>query len=212
MAKDSLSALLDGECSPAELNRILEDMERSPDLKQAWSRLCLARDAGEGVRVRQGQSCICSAVMANLDPPSVSVVDRVVPRRMRGRVRRAWKPAMGLALAASVAAVAVVLNVRDTGPAVLPGVAGPQFASEASLPMAQRRPRYLQTVAAGPTAADGVRRAAIDDELRSYLIEHSNTLAGRGMGATLPYARFAAHSVGDPAVMSISTDLVEDRP
>lgn len=213
MAKDSLSALLDGECSPAELNRVLDEMERSPELRQAWSRLCLARDAAEGVRVRQGQACICSAVMGELGQRPLSVTDRVVPL-VRRRAEALWKPVAGLALAASVAAIAVTLTATldggAGGPTPLAGVSSPQGAAEVSLPMAPRRPRYLQTVSAEPDPADGNR--AFDDELRNYLIEHSSTLAGRDMGATLPYARFAAHSVSDPAVMTISTELTEDRP
>ena len=66
MAKDSLSALLDGECSPGELDRILEEMDRSPELKASWSRLCAARDAVEGVHIRKPAIDLCAGVMARL--------------------------------------------------------------------------------------------------------------------------------------------------
>ena len=32
------------------------------------------------------------------------------------------------------------------------------------------------------------------DELRQYLMDHSSAVAGEGLGGTLRYARFAAHT------------------
>ncbi len=206
MAKDSLSALLDGECSPGEIDQILDGMARSPDLGLAWSRLCLARDASEGVRVRKDQPCICSGVMAQIQVqaqmPSAPVTRAVhantaAAPRMRRRWPGYWKPLAGLAAAASVAAVAFTLGLsgRGVGTAGAPGLVAPQVSTPVSLPAMPKRPRYLQAVSA--TSA-GSQPAVQDDELRNYLIEHSNTLADRGMGATLSYARFAAHSIGEP--------------
>lgn len=210
MAKDSLSALLDGECSPRELDRILDEMERSPELKLAWSRLCLSRDAGEGVRVRKDQPCICAGVMSGLDARPQTVGSKVVPL-FRQRIRGYWKPLAGFAAAASVAGVALTLNLGDRSSTVAAGAGMnlPQVSAPVSVPVVQRRPRYLQAVSA---SADDVQRAAMEDELRSYLIEHSNTLADRGMGATLSYARFAAHSVGEPISETESTDLAGEQP
>jgi negative regulator of sigma E activity len=203
MAKDSLSALIDGECTPAELERILDEMDQSPAMKSAWSRLCLARDAGEGVRVRKDQPCICAGVMAQLGAQEAAPAGgKVVPlaaARRAGGVRAYWKPLAGLAAAASVAAVMVTLAPQSaTGPAAAPGFA-PQIGTPVSVPAVPVRPGSQQLVSA-------------EDELRRYLIEHSNTLADRGMGATLSYARFAAHSVGEPGLQAVSFDPVGDQP
>jgi hypothetical protein len=203
MAKDSLSALIDGECTPAELERILDEIDQSSAMKAAWSRLCLARDAGEGVRVRKGQPCICEGVMSRLgaqDAPATS--RKVVPLSASRRwpdVRAYWKPLAGLAAAASVAAIMVTLTPqREDGPVAGPGFA-PQIGSPVSAPIVQPRPGAQHLVSA-------------EDELRRYLIEHSNTLADRGMGATLSYARFAAHSVGEPGLQPVSFDPSGDQP
>lgn len=213
MAKDSLSALLDGECSSGELDRILEEMERSPELKASWSRLCVARDAVEGVHVRKPAIDLCAGVMARLDERPVASGSRVVPL-VRARARSYWKPIVGLAAAASVAVVALTLNLRSDGSGGVGGGVGlfgvPQVASEVSLPAVQRRPRYLQTVSVDADAAEQARRAAMQEELRDYLIEHSNTVANRGMGATLSYARFAAHSVSEPMAMTVSAEMSAD--
>ncbi len=190
MAKDSISALLDGECTPAEIDRILEEMARSPALAGEWSRQCMARDAVEGVRMRKEQPCICAGVMAGLDAHDKPLASRVVALKPR-RLVTMWKPLAGLAAAASVAAIAVTLNFGDgqdsAGTLAEAQMAPPvviQTVPASSL-VGPRRPANLRTVSAG------------EEELRSYLIEHSNSMADRGMGATLSYARFAAHSIGD---------------
>ncbi|MEQ1437837.1 sigma-E factor negative regulatory protein [Fontimonas sp. SYSU GA230001] len=207
MAKDSLSALLDGECTASELDRILDELDRSDELKASWTRLCMARDVLEGVRIRRPAADLCTGVMARLDERPASVTGRVTPL-VRPRARTYWKPLAGLAAAASVAAIAVSLNLRPAESGGSPSFLGvPQVAGEVSLPPAQRRPRELLSVALDSDAAAQARRGTIPDELRDYLIEHSNTLANRGMGATLSYARFAAHSVSEPAAMPVSAEL-----
>lgn len=193
MAHESLSALLDGECSAEELERLLDEMDRDPALKTAWSRMCQAREAQEGTRIGKEQPCICSDVMARLDALVVAGSPKVVPMTAPPPVRKRfdWKPWSGWAVAASVAMVAVALNVGGdkTG---LPGEAGPglmpQVTSPVSMPLPTARPRNLQTVSLDPD------QQAAEDDLRGYLIEHSNALADRGMGGTLSYARFAAHT------------------
>lgn len=209
MVKDSISALVDGECSPDELDRILDEMERSPELKASWSRLCLVRDAHEGIGIRKSQPCICAGVMARLDAQERSSSSRVVPLVAAPRLRAYWKPLAGLAAVASIAAVAVVLNLQQQSGAVpVPGFA-PQAGSPVNLPAAGGRPGSLQLVSASP---DEIQRPVLDDDLRQYLIEHSNALADRGMGATLSYARFAAHSVGESTAQPVNFSVPGDQP
>jgi negative regulator of sigma E activity len=220
MAHESLSALLDGECSAEELDRLLDELEHKPELKRSWSRLVQARDAREGVRLAAELPCICAGVMARLDaqpePLGANVVE-LSPRRQPTVVvppaavpvaaptpaaafaattpaaRFNWQPLTGWAVAASIAVVALVLNfsgTQDVQRELNPGVAAmPQVTAPVSNSNTVRRPRYLQTVAATPEDLQ-----AADDDLRNYLIEHSNSLADRGMGGALSYARFAAHT------------------
>lgn len=191
MAKDSISALLDGECTPAEIDRILDEMARSPALGAEWSRQCRARDAVEGVRMRKDQPCICAGVMAGLDAQD-AVPSRVVPlaaKKGGGRLPGLWKPLAGLAVAASVAVVAVSLNfnggLQDQATLAEAQMAPPAVVEQILPAKAPRRSPNLISVSTG------------QEELRNYLIEHGNSMADRGMGATLSYARFAAHSIGD---------------
>lgn len=186
MSKDSLSALLDGECSGPELDRLLDEIERSPALAREWSRMCLAREAHAGTQVRVDQPCICSAVMSALDAAPAAdarVVDLAVHRAARGRrISRAWKPLAGLAAAASVGAAAA-LFVRPSGPV------GPEPWALAS----------IGSPARWAPAQDTNLQPVLNDDahaqmLREYLIDHSNAISDEGMGGTLRYARFAAHT------------------
>lgn len=213
MAYEKLSALLDGECSAEELDRLLEDLDRSPELKAQWSRLCLARDAMEGVRIREEQPCVCASVMANLDkaPAELAKPNVVELRRPRSMI---LKQAAGWAVAASVATVAMMVGVNSghdhpvAGLASIPTapVASPVTTEAVSYPVViPRQSRNLQSVALRTTAASNSSGNNVSgeqkwqeagDDLDNYLIEHNSSLAeqGMGMGGTLRAARFAAHS------------------
>ncbi len=132
MSEELLSALLDGECTPAEAEAALAAIERSPALKARWSRMCLTRDALAGVSIAQPSFDFAAGVMAAIASeaaaeakpeshpkanPKVVPLRRpavvaqpapiVPPQRVAAR-RRRWQPITGLAAAASIAAVAVV--------------------------------------------------------------------------------------------------------
>lgn len=186
MPLDSLSALLDGECSGPELDRLLEELDRSPELAEQWSRLCLAREAREGTQVRVDQPCICAGVMGALDeaPAANKVVDLAVHRASRRPVvARVWKPLVGFAAAASMGAAAVYFIQPAASPT---RSGGPEFASGtlARWNVDGSEPRTV--------ASSGDEAYA--QMLREYMMDHSNAIADEGVGGTLRYARFAAHT------------------
>lgn len=196
MSEETLSALLDGECTPEELDRLLDQLDRSPALKGTYSRLCLSRDAREGTRIQKEQPCICAGVMDGLDEAPLPASDKLVDldsRRRRGATF--WKPLAGFAVAASMGAAAVLVAMPQGREAGIPG-AGPGFSpavtAPVSLPLpAAAHPRGLRAVSASAAEIEAQQQ---EDDLSNYLMEHSNTAAGRGMGGTLSYARFAAHN------------------
>lgn len=180
MPKDSLSALLDGECSGPELDRLLDELARSPELAQQWSRLCLAREARKGTQVRADQPCICAGVMDQLDAvPVGNVVDLAVHRASRPAMTRAWKPLVGFAAAASMGAAAVYFVQPNYEPL---RSSGSNLASA-----------WNQDVAVAPRVVSSGDEAYAQ-MLSEYLMDHSNAIANEGMGGTLRYARFAAHT------------------
>lgn len=181
--KESLSALLDGECSPSELEQVLSDLERDPALREEFSRLCLARELRHGTRVRSARLDFPSRVMAALDREAAEPAV-VVP--IGNRVRRLpWRAAASLAAAAAVGAV-TVMAIRPAGPAP---AASPAIA--------------LSQPAVTPAEGELVQTqyAELDDEnarqLRNYLMTYQSR--GQGVGATLGYARYAAYTDERPA-------------
>lgn len=192
MSQESLSALFDGECSDAELEALLKALDAEPALKASWSRQSLMRDVLRGQSLKTPPVDICAGVMAAIQAGSPERSDKVVSlsgrRAVRNR-RTAWQPMAGLAAAAAVGAIAITLGV-NYGRVQNAAPAGQLSASAAD----------VQAVKYQPVAET-------DEDLRNYLIEHSNTLADRGVGGALSYARFAAHSgeaYAQPASLSYS--------
>lgn len=193
MPQESLSALLDGECSSSELDRLLDELEHSPELGQEWSRLCMVREARDGTRIGGEQPCICADVMSRLDAApadaDAKVIDLAVHRASvagarRPRMAGLWKPVVGFAAAASVGAAAVMFLQPQSGGVAQPGGS----LSPASLATMGPSDRNLRTVATSDVDP------AHAQMLREYLMDHSNAVADEGVGGTLRYARFAAHT------------------
>ena len=202
MTAESLSALLDGECTPAELDRLLDQMEVDPSLKARYSRMTLAREARLNTRVRSAEIDFSAAVMAALDTepvaapgasagdnnsfsmtPAAAGTSNVLP--FRPRMPTSWQPYAGLALAASLGAVAV-LAIRPQS-TVLPEAmpVSTQLAPVETLPAEA----YEVTERRWPRSDEDNA-----EQLNNYLIAYSQSRAQQGMGSTLGYARFAAHT------------------
>jgi len=218
MSEELLSALLDGECTPAEAEAALAAIERSPALKARWSRMCLTRDALAGVAVARPSLDFAAGVMAAIaaeapadSPPKVVPMRRpavvaqplpaLLPQRAVAR-RRRWQPVAGLAAAASIAAVAVVggrtflSSPVDGGLAAVPVTAPVQLAANPDL---VRISADGDISGAAAQDAAGTRWTQLDSEsarqLNDYLLEHSNSRADAGMGGSLGYARLAVRTV-----------------
>lgn len=187
-SEERMSALLDGESLPGEIEALLAELETEPLLAARWSRECAVRDARAGVAIR-AELDLTSGVMAAIAAgAAVDANPVVVPLRRaeplvrpvavpRHRALR-WQPVAGLAAAASLAAVAVV-----SGRALI----------------ASRDAGSAQVAVAQPAAAAGGSRWASTDpdaarQLDGFLMEHSNSRAEAGMGGSLSYARLAVRT------------------
>lgn len=210
MSNESLSALLDGECSSEELDRTLAEIGRSPELAKAWSRLCLTREMREGTRMPADQRCICAGVMGAIAGLSAEAgagasgkVVGIDSRRSRmGRAARsvAWKPVAGFAAAASVGAAAVLLLTPDQWSN--PAPSGPAGVMEVSQQARTDDPVGGAEAVSVESELAAVPNAAQRRLLREYLMNHSSSVAEQGVGGTLRYARFAAYTTDG----SVSTD------
>ena len=70
MAEELVSALLDGECSAAEVRLLLDRAAESPQLMQQWSRMSLVREALAGKTLVRSAHIdsdqFCAGIMAQL--------------------------------------------------------------------------------------------------------------------------------------------------
>jgi sigma-E factor negative regulatory protein RseA len=177
--KEQISAFLDGELPAAEQRLVLERLAREPQLRARWSCYQLIGDSLRKSLPTNVDLGLADRVMAELD---------ALPAHhgaATGMLARALKPLAGLAVAASVAAVAVlaIQQVRTPEPgsvqvAANPPVAGPAVYARA--PVQTQAPPELQS-------------AQANDRLNEYLVNHSEYAASGGMSGMLPYVRIVGH-------------------
>ena len=181
---ESISALLDGEGTPQELDQLLVEMERNPALREEFSRQCLAREARMGHRVRKPDLGFADRVSAALQQEPSVVVPFARARRMP------WKAAVSLAAAAGVGALAMLVAAPQVsnGPAPTPGPvayvdATPEL-NEGFVP-----------VAMDPAET---RFTELEDEserqLRNYVMAYSQSRGQQSVRGMLGYARYAAYT------------------
>ena len=187
MNEENLSALLDGECSPSELEQVLHALEKNPALRARFGRMVLAHELRQGVKVRKADPGFADRVRAALParPDPVAANDesaKVVA--LRPQPAFSWRPAAGLAAAAAVGAAAVLVLQPEPAPTAI------------------TIPAPVAAVDPDPAEAALAQRVSqLDDQrqqqLRNYLMSYSQSRAQQGMG-TLGYARYAAHTDGEP--------------
>ena len=182
--EEALSALMDGELPPDEAERVLDAVLGDPALRQRWARY---HRAGMALRGEQwpGADGVADGVREALEREPVPLQ---VPATSARRRPAAW---FGLALAASLAAVAVLVVLgpegEPAGPAVAPvataprpGPTAPAARDEAP---AAPGPGRMAWQAAGP---------GVSKRLNAYLLDHSDYLSD-GVHGLLAYARVVGY-------------------
>jgi negative regulator of sigma E activity len=211
MSEESLSALVDGECSNTDLSQLLDNIDRSPALKDRWSRMCLMREARRGTRIEAAHLQFASRVMAALDQvqPEAAVVVPLKAKAAPPKVvasPRPWRPLVGLAAAASLIG-AVVLVIWQQGAPVPAGAipVAPPSVVAAIDSRAEAKGAITPAVSTGADTRGDLQWSSLDrasaQELGGYLIDYSSYRSTQGMGG-LGYARYAAHATegtADPA-------------
>lgn len=171
--REQISALLDGELPAAEQRLLLERLGRDPALRSCLSRYQLIGDAVHQTLPPQVDLGLADRVMAALD-------EQPAYHASPAWTARAVRPLAGLAVAASVAVVAVLAVQQLRTPE--PG-AGLQVAAK-PLPAAVA-PAAAQLSAAQP--------APSRERLNEYLVNHSEYAASGGLAGISPYARIVGY-------------------
>ena len=165
--KEAISALADGEYAGGNTQAALDKIIREPSSHATWERYHLLSDAIKGGLPNQVHTGLAERVSESIVREPVAIATR----RDRSRV---LKPLTGLALAASVATVAIV-GVRSLDTEVVP-----------------------VTQVADTTQVDqstGNRwnvSPEVEARLNGYLVNHSEYV-GYGMQGMLPYARIVGY-------------------
>lgn len=187
--EQSLSALMDGETSELELQRILKNLD-DPSVRQSWQSLHQVRSAMHQEPFAAVD--VSAGVMAALEGVSMDAAEQTA--------RTSWKGWQRMAVAASVT-LAVLGGVRfyNQGPTV----ATPELAQTAA-PVQQMAPAYLRerpVILASYSAQDAQPEQELEQEnaersslwhreqLPLYLKQHAQQSS---VGGVLPYARAAS--------------------
>jgi sigma-E factor negative regulatory protein RseA len=162
---EKLSALMDNELSELEERRLLKELESDASLRATWERYHLIRAA-----MRK----------EDLDRAPAGVVDAVAravgaePDRRRSFATAAGKWIGGLAIAASVAVIAIL------------SVPSPFAPTKDAPAVAQSTPSVTPVAQTQPDAS-------ANSPLNSYLVEHGEVTPSARIGNMLPYVRTVNH-------------------
>jgi sigma-E factor negative regulatory protein RseA len=174
---EQVSVLVDGEVHDTSLQPLVVRLEVDRELQRCWERYHLISDALKNQLPDAVDRQFAQRVMAALEGESnVKVRFMVWRSAMPG-----FKEAGGLALAASLAAMAVV------------GVQWLWNSGDARPPL--QTSMTAQEPAAHSSAAPRAAEVKVSDEtMNNYLIDHSAYAAASGMQGMMPYVRVVGFS------------------
>jgi len=186
--REQISALADDELSDVERPLLLGRLQRDHELRAFLGRCQLIGEVmrGAGEAASLGIADRVQKALAADAPLSVPL------NGTTGRV--AWvKPAAGLAVAASVALVAVLsvnaLRNDAPEPAVAPALASAEPAGSPEAVVAR----------AGDSPGEQWDRLdpRIDKRLSGYLVNHNEYAASRGVQGVMPYVRIVGYDTSE---------------
>jgi sigma-E factor negative regulatory protein RseA len=164
--KEQLSACLDGELPEAELELLLKQVGRNPEM-----RACLGRYALIGETLRSGAAIVAPAdfskrVAAAIEAePALSSVPESARGRMAGKGVQWLRPAAGFAVAAGVATLAILALRQPAQSPEVPYVADVTPSAPMDQPSVQDPASYIV-----PASTTGYVPAT---RLTNYVVAHS---------------------------------------
>lgn len=185
-SREQISALIDGEQETGSVF-ILSAISANDELRQTWSRYHLI---GETLRGNLSEQ---------YDPDFATRVSNAIEREAaydapRARANSYLKPMAGLAIAASVAFVAV-LGVRQVG--VMPGSSSATQVADnrtPSITATQEKPVVAASANTGVVHPDQYRSPVnASARLNRYLVNYNEYRTSAGVQGMLPYVRIVAH-------------------
>ena len=174
-----LSALVDGELEGKELDQALSLLKSDKQAMAQFQRYQLAKDALHGhISLRKDTDLTARISDSLKDEPTFSSKKSHVisfPKQF-------WKQASGLALAASIGALAVIGVTTQ-----------PQFVSEATMASASMEAPTTSFIVSTKANRWTVDEAEVEDRLNTYLLDHNEYTSTSDV---FTYARVVSFSVG----------------
>ncbi len=173
--REQISALADDELPETERELLLRQLSVEPALRSEWGRVHMIRDALHNELTAGAGDALSQRVMAVLENEPQPAL-----RKAGGRLgRRFAKPLAGLAVAASVAAMALIGLQHLGGPDAVPAAGTPRLAA-------------VDTPQSGIV---GTRwdQPQMGTRLNAYLVNHSEYTSGSSLQGMMNYVRIAGY-------------------
>jgi sigma-E factor negative regulatory protein RseA len=188
--REQLSALVDDELSDVEQPLLLGRLQRDAELRACLGRYQLIGEVmrGSGDTATLGIADRVQQALAG-DMPATGEASGRMPL---------WKPVAGLAVAASVALVAI-LTVSPVGE--VPSGNVPRLATADPAPVVEQLAVSNPAITAVSNTGDDTQwdrlDQGIDKRLSGYLVNHNEYAASRGVQGVMPYVRIVSHDTGE---------------
>jgi len=188
--REQLSALADDELNDVEQPLLLGRLQRDAGLRACLGRYQLIGEVmrGTGATATLGIAGRVQQALADDMPVSARATERMA----------LWKPVAGLAVAASVALVAVltVTSVDENPANNVPALATADLAPVVA-PVRTAGPAVTQVSDISGDPRWDRLAPSIDKRLSGYLVNHSEYAASRGVQGVMPYVRIVGHDTSE---------------
>jgi len=182
--KELISALVDGELTGSDLNKALDLLTNDDEFREQWQRYQNNRDALQGHSVDIHVDLVGRVSSALHDEPTHHV--KIEKAAVIPFPKQVWKQAAGLAMAASVGAIAMVSVISQPQQQIVPMTPIASIEHEQSLDSVQL------TQASKPNRWT-VGEPEVEQRLNDYLVDHHEY---GGTSGGFSYARVVAYEAG----------------
>ncbi|WP_232420193.1 sigma-E factor negative regulatory protein [Nitrosococcus watsonii] len=181
---EQLSALMDGELPPEEIKSVLQGFETQEEVRRRWENYHLVRDSLQGHLPEACRYDLARQVSQLLDNEPPLLAEKHRRTDISRQLRQKWRYGAGLALAASLSAVAV-LGIQS-------------LASKPLIPQSQIATTLSVPVSSNPAIAPiqensrhwAVLEPDVKERLNTYLVNHTEYVDMPGM---LRYGRIVSY-------------------
>ena len=179
--QERLSALVDDELPHAEISAAIKRLSSNDTQHATWSRYHLMGD----VLRRELGPLVDPQMAARIHDRIADEPTVLAPGALKRPTPHWLKPAAGVAVAASVAAMAVVMA---------PQLISPEQVATPTAAVALNQPKTQHVyVAETGTRWEMLQKPKVESRLNSYLVNHQEYAPAGNMKGIMPYATFVSY-------------------